>query len=679
MVKGDIISLSNGDIVPADIRLVNGVNLSADEALLTGESVPVHKNPESIFPQADMALGDRVNMAYSATVITRGRGIGVVTATGMTTKVGQIAKDLRAPSAEQLEEQSKTGLARAWLVFKNRLLYILGLRDTPLKTSLNGFALVLFALAIVLALIVFSAHKWDVTSQVLLYGIVVAVAVVPESLSAVIIVSSALGVKRMAEGNVIVRDLNCLEAVGGVTHICSDKTGTLTQGKMIVQKVWLSDSTKVAVQGVSNPSDPTSGSIHLNDNPEATNTNDEKTQGKVRQTSTIVEEFVNTLALCNTSTVAQQEDGSWKATGDPTEIALQVFALRFNVSKHKAARNQDCIWEYPFDSTIKRMTVVYGSEGFKATAYAKGAVESLVPLLDMEEGKKKEVMAMAESFASDGLRVLCVAQRKASEPNLASRENAEKHLTFLGLAGIRDPPRPESADAVRRCHEAGTTVVMLTGDHIKTATSIARECGILENGETPETAPTVVMEARSFDAMSDKDIDEMEHLPLVIARCTPRTKVRMVDAIHRRSGYCAMTGDGVNDSPALKKANIGIAMGQNGSDVAKEASKMVLTDDNFASIVVAVQEGRRLFDNVQKVCFSSSHTGELTLLLVIWPVPTRSNLSCPKTKTRGISGYGMAPFNIRSDANLSNLVSTQSFGFKYMPGCATSNCVSFQG
>ena len=248
------------------------------------------------------------------------------------------------------------------------------------------------------------------------------------------------------------------------------------------------------------------------------------------------------------------------------------------------------------------MTVVYGGhKQSEATAYTKGAVEALLPLLDASEAHRREIASVADSFAAQGLRVLCIAQRQANREDLATREDAERHLTFLGLAGIRDPPRPESAESVRRCHAAGITVIMLTGDHVKTATSIATECGILKRGENAKDNSDVVMEARAFDAMSDKNIDDLAQLPLVIARCTPRTKVRMVEAIHRRQGYCSMTGDGVNDSPALKKANIGIAMGKNGSDVAKEAAKMVLTDDNFASIVVAVREGRRLFDNVQKV------------------------------------------------------------------------------
>ena len=323
-MKGDLVNLFNGDIVPADIRLIDGTNLAADEALLTGESVPVHKLPESIFSEVDMALGDRTNMGYSGAIITRGRGTGVVTATGMATKVGQIANDLRSPSAEQLEEQSKTGLAKVWLILKNRTLYILGLRDTPLKNSLNGFALLLFAFAATLAIIVFAVHKFDVTDEVLLYGIVVAVAVVPESLSAVIIVASSLGVKRMAEGNVIVRDLNSLEAIGGVTHICTDKTGTLTQGKMVVQKAWLSDSTDISIDNVSNSNDPTSGIVQFNGKPDVRAHDQEKDESPLAHMPTVSKPFMDALALCNTSSVTLKENGIWVSTGDPTEIALQV-------------------------------------------------------------------------------------------------------------------------------------------------------------------------------------------------------------------------------------------------------------------------------------------------------------------------------------------------------------------
>ncbi|KAJ2906215.1 P-type ATPase [Zalerion maritima] len=622
IVKGDLVALSVGDICPADLRLANGINLSADEALLTGESVPVQKHPERVLNEGDLALGDRSNIAYSATIITRGRGVGIVTSTGMGTKVGQIASDLRAPSAEQLEEESKTGLSRLWCKLKNRVKFLLGLNDTPLKTSLNKFALLLFVFAAILAITVFSVNLWNLDGPVLLYGIVVAVAVVPESLNAVIIVSSAIGVKKMAEGNVIVRVLSSLEAVGGVTHIASDKTGTLTEGKMIVQKVWLSDKSDCKVTNVTDPHNPTSltttwGRKHPPSG-EKSAENGEETSNAL---STVARAFLDTVALCNSSSVTENSDGTWKTVGDPTEVALQVFARHLNFDKERliSDRNADLVAEYPFDSSIKRMSVIYGAESeTEVTSYTKGAIETLLPLLDITEENKKEIIDMADTFADQGLRVLCVARRVATRDQLATREEAETQLEFLGLAGLRDPPRPESLGAVRQCKVAGTTVTMLTGDHIKTASTIAREVGILENGETPTNNPKVIMEARSFDVMCNEEVDALPQLPLVIARCNPRTKVRFVDAVHRRGGFCVMTGDGVNDSPALKKANIGIAMGKNGSDVAKEAADMLLCDDNFASIVVAVKEGRRLFDNVQKFLLHLlvSNIAQVILLLI---------------------------------------------------------------
>ncbi|TPX18619.1 uncharacterized protein E0L32_002476 [Thyridium curvatum] len=622
LVVGDLVSLNVGDIVPADLRLVNGLNLSTDEALLTGESLPVSKHPERTLDRADVPLGDRNNMVYSASTVTRGRGTGIVTATAMATEVGKIAQLLRSTSGKS-SDQTPLGLLFSRL--KQAVKSILGLDGTPLQTKLSKFALLLFGLAILLAVIVFSVSKWDIDDEVLIYGICVGVAVIPESLIAVLTITMAVGTKAMASGNVIVRKLSALEAVGGVTNICSDKTGTLTQGKMITRKVWLRDGSLAVVEGSTNPVDPGSGSVVW----ASKDRNDEKKASMdgihpKAALSSLAESFLHCISLCNNATVSDGKPSAsdldlvetsttstvptpeWTAVGEPTEIALEVFAMRFNMGKQAVTISEGTrlLAEFPFDSSCKRMSVVYGKPGASAaTVFTKGAVEVVLPLLDASEADKAMCAAQAEVLAAEGLRVLCIASKTVplTQTLTEKREAAESKLTLLGLAGLYDPPRIETADAVRKCQRAGIQVHMLTGDHIKTATAIAHEVGILNRDMSTAEAAVAIMPASAFDILSDADIDSMERLPLVIARCSPSTKVRVVEAMHRRGAFCVMTGDGVNDSPALKKSDVGIAMGLGGSDVAKEAADMVLTDDNFASIVKAVEEGRRLFDNIQKV------------------------------------------------------------------------------
>ncbi|ORY58422.1 potassium/sodium efflux P-type ATPase [Pseudomassariella vexata] len=633
LVKGDIVSLNVGDIVPADLRLIDGLNLSSDEALLTGESLPTSKHPEATLGEPDVPLGDRVNMLYSASTITRGRGTGVVVATGMRTEVGKIADMLRA---NPIAGENVTRMTLYWIGFKRSVRSILGLDGTPLQVKLSKFALFLFALAILLAIIVFSTAKWQIGDEVLIYGICVGVAVIPESLIAVLTITMAVGTKAMAKGNVVVRKLSALEAVGGVTNICSDKTGTLTQGKMITRKVWLRDGSMATVQGCTHPFDPSSGKVTWG-------SHKDELPGDLKLISQLPENaksFVECVSLCNNSTVtdgkppvADAETGTiststtssndWSAVGEPTEIALHVFAMRFGLNKATITHSKGSrmLAEFPFDSSCKRMTVVYGQR-FATTCdvYTKGALESTLPLLNASDELKCEMTAKAESLAAEGLRVLCIAHKVVdfSDGIINTREVAESNLNPLGLAGLYDPPRSETADAVKRCRKAGISVHMLTGDHIKTATAIAHEVGILSNDLAVAQATNATMPAAAFDALSDEQIDQLDQLPLVIARCSPATKVRMVEAMHRRGAFCVMTGDGVNDSPALKKSDVGIAMGLNGSDVAKEAADMVLTDDNFASIVTAVKEGRRLFDNIQKFLLHLlvSNIAQVILLLV---------------------------------------------------------------
>ncbi|KAE8363545.1 hypothetical protein BDV27DRAFT_6634 [Aspergillus caelatus] len=623
LVVGDIVQLAVGDIVPADMRLFDGMNVSVDEALLTGESLPVTKTPHITLTSHDVPLGDRTNMAYSGCSTTQGRATGVVTATGMKTEVGKIAQLLQ----DKRDQGSANPFVRAFQNVKSTTKNILGLVGTPLQVKLSKFALLLFGLAVLLAIIVFSVNKFDIQGEVLIYGICVAVAVVPESLIAVLTITVAVGTKAMAKGNVIVRKLQCLEAVGGVTNICSDKTGTLTQGKMIARTAWIPRAGTLTVSQTTNPYDPTSGSVQIDEvdwKPHAMQGNEALTT------------FLNTISLCNLSTVQKEqqpgpsekepghgEQVRWTAVGEPTEIALHVLAMRFGLGKASILQdsNLQLHTEYPFDSSIKRMTVVYRSPEMGLNeVYTKGAPEAVIPRLNSGEIDKSSIQDTADRMAGEGLRVLCVAYKRIpidNDSEVSSRSTAESNLSFGGLVGLYDPPRIETAAAVRRCQMAGIGVHMLTGDHIRTATAIASEVGILDPIMGAKSS-RLVMAAEDFDRLSDIDIDAIEQLPLVIARCSPTTKVRMVEAMHRRNAFCVMTGDGVNDSPALKRADVGIAMGKNGSDVAKEAADMVLTDDNFSSIVKAVEEGRRLFDNIQKFLMHLliSNIAQVVLLLV---------------------------------------------------------------
>ncbi|RFU80146.1 calcium-transporting atpase 3 [Trichoderma arundinaceum] len=612
LVKGDLVWLSTGDVVPADLRLVQGINLSTDESHLTGESVAISKKPDAIFNDPDLPMGDRTNLAYTGSSVTRGRATGIVISTGMDTEVGQIAELLR----QKKKQNTGSGPVSRFLINRyQNARNILGLEGTPLQVTLSKFALLLFALAILLAVIVFSVSKWDIDDNVLLYGICVGVAVIPESLLAVLTVTMAVATKAMVKGHVIVRQMPSLEAVGGVTNICSDKTGTLTQGRMIARKVWLRGGLTGLIEGTADPYDPSSGTVSWS--------------GSL--VGTCFNAFLETLVLCNNATVTDgrkelDTDSSsvttafgsdeWKAVGEPTEIALKVFALRFG--KNKTA-GDELIAEHPFDSSCKLMSVVYGSAVETACqVYTKGAVEVVLSKLNESEDLKQMIHAKAEELAADGLRVLCIANRTLDreKEDAHDRAQVESGLHFLGLAGLYDPPRPETAGAVSQCRQAGISVHMVTGDHIKTATAIAYEVGILSH-DVP-LAPTTVMSAADFGNLTDEQIDAMDALPLVIARCSPLTKVRVIKALHRRRAFCIMTGDGVNDSPALKQADVGIAMGDRGSDVAKEASDMVLTDDNFASIVTGIKEGRRLADNIQKFLLHllTSNLAQVILLLI---------------------------------------------------------------
>ncbi|OLN89013.1 Calcium-transporting ATPase 3-like protein 1 [Colletotrichum chlorophyti] len=714
VVPGDIILLKMGDTVPADLRMFETMNLSCDEQSLTGEAQPVDKISEANITvpgsenlatsEGEVGIGDRLNIAYATTIVRKGRGRGIVIATGMQTEVGKIAastqKKTRRPGRSM--NYKKYG-KRQPVVGLSKRIYdavgkFLGLTEgTPLQKKLAALAYILFGCAIILAIIVFAAHRFDISGEVIIYAVSLGIAIIPESLVAVLTITMVVAVTVMRKANVVVRDLSALEALGGVTNICSDKTGTLTQGAMIVRKAWLPFSHTYTVRDSQNPSDPTMGRVTYSEFKEDNekveeapkrdydqersaavlkfDVPDEKLQNKTpakepepeneAEMTPRLKAFLLSSALCNLATVRYDDDeAKWQTTGEPTEIALQVFSHRFKLGK-KFLEGQGWrqLAEFPFDSSIKRMSVVYDvpeSDEFadvwgsdKSLVFTKGAVERILDLCThigfgedkqtLTEELKEDVIKQMNTLASQGQRVLAVGYRDwdgkfttkqadvSQEKEDALRGEVEQGLTLLGLAGIYDPPRRETKGSITECSSAGISVHMLTGDHPETAKAIAKEVGIIPKnlGVLPDDfAKSIVMKATDFDKMTDAEIDALPELPLVIARCAPDTKTRMIEALRRRNAFMAMTGDGVNDAPSLSRADVGIAMGS-GSDVAKSASKIVLTDDKFDSIVAAIRQGRRMFDNIQKFILHllSSNVGEVILLCCGLAFRDQSDLS----------------------------------------------------
>ncbi|OQO11027.1 hypothetical protein B0A48_05282 [Cryoendolithus antarcticus] len=636
VVPGDIIELTTGDTVPADLRLFECVNFETDEALLTGESLPVHKEPLLELDE-DTGPGDRLNVAYSSSTVTKGRARGVVFATGLSTEIGSIAAALRATGSKvrtvKRNDDGKAGphrYAQAWsLTATDAVGRFLGVNvGTPLQKKLSRLAILLFWIAVVCAIIVLAANSFSNEREVIIYAVATGLSMIPASLIVVLTITMAAGTKRMVERHVIVRNLKSLEALGAVTDICSDKTGTLTQGKMIAKRAYVPACGVFSVEDAENPSDPTEGRVTLKDSAGQDASKARAFDVSTVQDNTHLKSFLDVAALANLSTVWQSKDDStWHARGDPTEIAINIFGCRFGWQRSGMTESQGGPWktlvEYPFDSDVKRMSVVMSSsQTEEVQVFTKGAVErvlescaSFYPSADAEEStpmteqQRLKILDTVDEFASQGLRVLALASRAApAELDFQTdikRDLVECDLTLRGLIGLYDPPRAESAASVAGCRNAGIEVHMLTGDHPGTARAIAIEVGILPSRTELQKLPkdvsdSLVMTASSFDKLSDDEVDRLPQLPLVVARCAPHTKVRMIEALHRRRKFAAMTGDGVNDSPSLKMADVGIAMGMAGSDVAKDASDIVLTDDNFASILNAIEEGRRMFDNIQK-------------------------------------------------------------------------------
>ncbi len=558
LVPGDIVVLDTGDYIPADLRVIEAVNLKAQESSLTGESVPVEKTTKTI-EKTDVGIGDRTNMLFSSSLVTYGRGKGIVVQTGMNTEVGKIAGML-----DNTEKQI-----------------------TPLQEKLNklGKTLGIAALAICAFIFIIGLIQGKEPINMFMTAVSLAVAAIPEGLVAVSTIVLAIGVQKMVKKNAIVKKLPAVETLGSATVICSDKTGTLTQNKMTVEKIFINGETKELAEYKKNINEDLKKLIFAN-------------------------------MLCNDTKIST--DG--KLTGDPTETALvdMAFKLDFDPSVYDRMPR---IQEIPFDSDRKLMTTVNEVNG-KYIVYTKGGMDELIGICNSYilngeiknniEEYKNMITKNNEQMAKEALRVLACAYKEIDhKPTKEDMENIEKDLIFVGMVGMIDPPREEAKIAVEKCKTAGIKTVMITGDHKITATAIAKKLGILENEDEAITGA-------DLEKMTDEELEKNVRKYSVYARVSPEHKVRIVKAWQKNGEIVAMTGDGVNDSPALKTANIGCAMGVVGTDVAKEAADVILTDDNFATIVSAVEEGRRIYDNILKVIqfLLSSNVGEVIVLFL---------------------------------------------------------------
>ncbi len=550
LVIDDIVFIEDGDIVPADLRLLETSRLQIAEASLTGESVPVYKD-ENIVLDENTLLGDRVNMAYSSTIVTYGSGMGIVVAIGMNTEVGKIANMLE--NADEL--------------------------DTPLKQKLNKIGKILSLVGIIISIIVFIIgllYGKDIV-EVLMIAISLAISVIPEGLPATATIVMALGVQRMAKKNALIRKLPAVETLGSTTVICTDKTGTLTQNKMTVKEYALY-------------SDFINGEVNI---------------GKVKN-----KELLYACSLCNNATLE---------IGDPTEIALLEFAKKNNrLVKYKR------VSEIPFDSIRKRMTTVNKIKNY--IVYTKGAVDTVLPLCNkILDGNKiknltyeeiDKIYDLCNQASKRAMRVLAFAYKNVDD----LETDLESDLIFIGVVCMIDPPRNEVKKAIETCHKAGIKVIMITGDHIETALAITKQLNIYKEGD-------LAISGFDLEKISDKQLDKIVLKTSVFARISPNDKLRIVNSIKRNNNIVAMTGDGVNDAPALKSADIGISMGKSGTDVARESSDMILLDDNFKTIEYAIKEGRRIYSNIQKV-IQYLLAGNISEVLVIF-IAMIANIGTP--------------------------------------------------
>ena len=569
LVPGDVIVLRTGDRVPADARLIETINLQVEESALTGESIPVEKRIQTL-ENDDLSVADRKNIIYAGTAVTYGRGRALVTATAMQTEFGKIA---------QMLQSVETG-------------------RTPLQQNLDkvGAVLARAAFVVVAIIVALGLLRGQPFIEMLIFGIALAVAVVPEALPAVVTISLAIGVQKMVQRHALIRRLPAVETLGSTSVICSDKTGTLTRDEMTVRKIYTAGQTF-----------DVSGAGYT---PEGCFTSPD---GVIVEPVSAVRQMLTAAILSSDTQLIQLSDGGWDIKGDPTEGALVVAAAKAGLQKESLDAAHPRIHEIPFSSETKRMTTLHKVEG-SMTAYAKGAPEVILAgctavlgadgVTPLDEAGRTHILAQAHEMAEQALRVLGIA----AKPN-ASPETAEQDMTFLGLAGMIDPPRPEAREAIAVCAEAGIRPVMITGDHPVTARAVARELGLLRDGGR-------VVTGTDLENMTDEQLQREVEGISVYARVSPVHKLRVVTAWQARGHIAAMTGDGVNDAPALKKADIGIAMGITGTDVTREAAAMTLTDDNFASIVAAVEEGRGVFGNIKKylMYLLSSNIGEIGLM-----------------------------------------------------------------
>lgn len=568
LVPGDVVVLRAGNRVPGDGRLIEAVNLQIQEAALTGESVPVEKHVAPL-SNPELELGDRKNMAYAGTVATYGRGRAMIIATGMTTEFGKIAQML------QTVETAKT----------------------PLQDNLDklGHMLARAALVVVAIIVALGLFRGQPFIEMLVFGIALAVAVVPEALPAVVTISLALGVQRLVKRGALMRRLPAVETLGSTSVICSDKTGTLTKDEMTARRLYVAGQL-LDVSGAGY--EPHGQFSH---------------DGATVEPSPALRRLLQAGALASDAHIVRNDAADrWHVKGDPTEGALVVAAAKAGLKKVDLDARFPRLNEIPFASETKRMTTLHSLAG-GVTAYAKGAPEVILDSCErqltadgeshLDATSRSVILDMVRHMASEGLRVLAVAEKKG-----ATLENAERNATLLGLVGMIDPPRPEAKAAIQTCGQAGIKAVMITGDHPLTAQAIARELGLLKTGR--------VVTGAELEAMGEDEFEREVETIDVYARVSPAHKLRVVTALQKNGHIVAMTGDGVNDAPALKKADIGVAMGITGTDVTKEAAAMTLTDDNFASIVAAVEEGRGIFGNIKKylMYLLSSNIGEIGLM-----------------------------------------------------------------
>ncbi|EPY6467737.1 calcium-transporting P-type ATPase, PMR1-type [Clostridium sporogenes] len=567
VVPGDVIVLDAGRYVPCDLRLIETANLKIEESALTGESVPVEKHAEEKLEDPKTSLGDQKNMAFMSTLATYGRGTGIAVGTGMNTEIGKIAKMLEGEDKELTPLQKKLA---------------------ELGKILGFAALGICALMFVVGLL----QKRDIL-EMFLTAISLAVAAIPEGLPAIVTIVLAMGVQRMIKENAIIRKLPAVETLGAVNIICSDKTGTLTQNKMTVIKFYTNNE----IQDIDK--------LNIEDN--------------------IHKMLLENLVLCNDATFSKDS-----STGDPTEIALLEAGAKYNIVKNNIENEHKRIDEIPFDSDRKLMTTVNDFDD-KNYVMTKGAIDNLLKIstnayingevVPLTDEIKQNIMNASNEMSKNALRVLGAAYKILEDTNY-NKENLEMDLTFIGLVGMIDPPRESVKDSIFECKNSGIKTIMITGDHKVTAFAIAKELGIAED-------ESQAIFGYELDDMSDSELSSKIESLRVFARVSPEHKVKIVKALKSKGNIVSMTGDGVNDAPSLKAADIGVAMGITGTDVAKGASDMVLTDDNFSTIVSAIKEGRNIYNNIKKsiIFLLSCNLGEIIALfigiLLGWPAPLR--------------------------------------------------------